>query len=162
MRSALLELWGKQRIYPIRSQTAKVESFKAVLKTIVFGTEQYWRFLGSSEPGEGHLHLAEEIGVASAFLVRSARATMSVSVPTRPKNITIEISILPKALRSGVTFRESPTVPNAEVTSKRSGNSDSLSEIMSAIEAPVTGRTPGRYWTLLRESGANLRAGRTS
>jgi hypothetical protein len=81
---------------------------------------------------------------------------MSVSVPTRPKNITIEISILPKALRSGVTFRESPTVPNAEVTSKKAGNSNSFSEIMSAIEAPLTGRTPGRYWRHYLESGANL------
>jgi hypothetical protein len=27
---------------------------------------------------------------------------------------------------------------------------------MSAIEAPVTGRTPGRYWRHYLESGANL------
>ena len=46
--------------------------------------------------------------------------------------MTTEIRILPNVLRCGVTSSESPTVPNAEVTSNRAGKSSSPSETMSA------------------------------
>jgi hypothetical protein len=57
---------------------------------------------------------------------------MKVIGPTLPRNMTTEIRILPNVLRCGVTSSESPTVPNAEVTSKRAARSSSPSETMSA------------------------------
>src|SRR5215212_1493671 len=62
----------------------------------------------------------------------AARATMKVIGPTLPRNITTEIRILPNVLRYGETSSERPTVPNAEVTSKRAGRSSSPSETISA------------------------------
>src|SRR5215210_1784672 len=57
---------------------------------------------------------------------------MKVMGPTLPRNITTEIRIFPNVLNCEVTSRERPTVPKAEVTSKRAGKSSSPSETMSA------------------------------
>src|ERR687893_7381 len=81
-----------------------------------------------------------------AGLWRVVIAMMNVMGPTRPRNITAATRIFPKSERFGVTSRERPVVPKAEVISKRAGRSASRSEIIS-VRVPAVIRTVERART---------------